>query len=39
MSLDKGPARDYPAHLAFLGNNIWGLENVANVQKLRPKGN
>ncbi len=38
VSLDRGQTPGLDAHLAFLGNNIWGLENVAHVHKLRPKG-
>jgi len=37
-SLDPGQSRDYPAHRTLLGENIWGLENVARTEVLPPKG-
>ena len=33
-SFDKGQAKEFPAHQIFLGAGIWGLENVANLDKL-----
>ena len=40
MSLDAGGGleRKWVAHTTFLGSNVWALENLANVHKLRPKG-
>ncbi|KFM72707.1 Kynurenine formamidase, partial [Stegodyphus mimosarum] len=34
LSLDYGPSKDFLAHRILLGANIYGLENVANVEKL-----
>jgi len=38
VSLDIGDSEDVLAHTTFLGNNIWGIENLANVEKLPPSG-
>jgi kynurenine formamidase len=37
-SLDKGQSLDYKAHQILLSNNLFGLENVANIEKLPPRG-
>ncbi len=37
-SFDHGQTKTYPAHQIFLGNNIYGLESVANIDKLPVKG-
>ena len=37
-SFDIGPSQTLPAHQIFLGNNIWALESVANIDKLPVKG-
>ena len=37
-SLDHGPSKDFRAHRVLLGANIPGLENVANLDRLPPKG-
>ena len=33
-SLDQGRTEDYPVHVAWLGSNRWGLENVANLSRV-----
>jgi kynurenine formamidase len=38
ISLDVGKSRDFPAHHFWLGQNKWGLENVANLGQLPPVG-
>lgn len=37
-SLDPGISKDFPVHRAWLGADKPGFENVANVDKLPPKG-
>lgn len=37
-SLDRGSSKDFPAHQLLNGANVYGLENVANLDKLPPKG-
>ena len=37
-SFDAAQAHTFPAHKIFLGNNVWGLENVANLDKLPESG-
>ncbi len=37
-SLDHGPSQDFIAHRVLNGANIPGLENVANLDRLPPKG-
>ena len=37
-SFDPGPSKILPAHQILLGNNIYGLESVANIDKLPVKG-
>jgi kynurenine formamidase len=36
MSLDNGPSKDFKTHHAWLPAGRWGLENVANLEKLSP---
>jgi kynurenine formamidase len=37
-SIDYGPSRDFVVHQIINGANLYGLENVANLEKLPPKG-
>ena len=37
-SLDIGASSDYPAHVAWLPGGRFGIENLANLEKLPPKG-
>ncbi len=37
-SLDHGSSKDFIAHQVLTGANVYGLENVANLDKLPPKG-
>lgn len=37
-SIDHGPSKDFIAHQILYGANIYGLENVANLEKLPAKG-
>ena len=37
-SLDHGPTTDFPVHTIWLGGGRWGIENVANLAALPPKG-
>ena len=37
-SLDHGPSRDFAAHRALAAANVYGLENVANLERLPPTG-
>jgi len=37
-SLDHGPSSDFPAHRILNEANIPGLENVANLERLPPRG-
>ena len=37
-SLDRGQSKDFFAHRILLSNNCFGLENVANIDKLPPRG-
>lgn len=37
-SLDHGPSKDFIAHRVLNGADLYGLENVANLDKLPPKG-
>jgi kynurenine formamidase len=34
MSLDHGPSKDFKVHYAWLPSGRWGLENVANLDKV-----
>ena len=38
LSLDYGPSTDFGAHFAVLPANRWGIENLANLRKLPPRG-
>ena len=38
MSLDYGPSSSFEAHLHFLRKNLWGIENMANVDLLPASG-
>lgn len=38
ISLDPGQTGSFPVHHYWLGQNKWGLENVANLGKLPPVG-
>ncbi len=38
LSLDYGPSTDFGAHFAVLPANRWGIENLANVGRIPPKG-
>lgn len=37
-SLDHGSSKDFVAHQLLTGGNVYGLENVANLEALPPKG-
>ena len=37
-SIDHGPSKDFIAHQILNGANIYGLENVANLDSLPAKG-
>ena len=34
LSLDHGPSKDFKVHYAWLPSGRWGLENVANLDKV-----
>jgi kynurenine formamidase len=36
--MDYGPSKDFIAHQIINGANVYGLENVANLEKLPPTG-
>ena len=38
LSLDHGPSTKFEVHYAVLGANKYGLENLANLRKIRPRG-
>jgi kynurenine formamidase len=38
MSLDPGNSTTFPVHLLLLGADRYGLENLANLGRVRPKG-
>ncbi len=38
LSLDYGLSTDFGAHFAVLPANRWGIENLANLRKLPPRG-
>ncbi|MBX9592458.1 MAG: cyclase family protein [Hyphomonadaceae bacterium] len=38
LSLDHGPSKDFKTHYAWLPAGRWGLENVANLDKVPPSG-
>jgi len=33
-SMDYGPSKDFPAHRIFNGANVYGLENIANLDRV-----
>jgi len=37
-SIDYGPSEDFVVHQIINGANLYGLENIANLEKLPPKG-
>jgi kynurenine formamidase len=38
LSLDNGPSKDFKTHHIWLPSGRWGLENVANLEKLPARG-
>ena len=38
LNLDASSAGDFPVHHFWLGQNKWGLENIANLGQVPPKG-
>jgi len=38
LSLDHGPSPDFAAHYAWLPSNRWGIECIANLDRLPPLG-
>jgi kynurenine formamidase len=38
LSLDHGPSKDFRTHVLWLGAGRWGLENVANLDKVTARG-
>ncbi len=38
LSLDYGPSADFATHYAWLPTNRWGMENVANLGLVPPRG-
>ena len=38
LSLDHGPSKDFATHHAWLPSGRWGLENVANLDRVPPTG-
>ena len=38
LSLDHGPSKDFKTHLLWLPGGRWGLENVANLDKVPAAG-
>jgi len=38
LSLDNGPSKDFATHHAWLPSGRWGLENVANLDRVPPAG-
>lgn len=38
ISLDHGPSKDFKTHTAWLPSGRWGLESVANLDKVPPRG-
>lgn len=38
LSLDAGHATRFPVHRAWLGSGRWGIENLANVERLPATG-
>jgi kynurenine formamidase len=38
LSLDHGPSKDFKTHTQWLGSGRWGLENVANLERVPATG-
>jgi len=38
LSLDHGPSKDFKTHYLWLPSGRWGLENVANLDRVPPAG-
>jgi kynurenine formamidase len=38
LSLDHGPSKDFKVHYGWLPSGRWGLENVANLDKVPASG-
>ena len=38
LSLDHGPSKDFKTHSAWLPSGRWGIENLANLDKVPPAG-
>jgi kynurenine formamidase len=38
MSLDPGNSTTFPVHVLLLGADRYGLENLANLSRVRPRG-
>jgi len=38
LSLDHGPSADFKTHYAWLPQNRWGIENIANLDKVPASG-
>ena len=38
LSLDNGPSKDFKVHHDWLPSGRWGLENVADLDKVPPAG-
>ena len=38
LSLDHGPSADFATHYAWLPTNRWGIENIANLEKVPASG-
>jgi kynurenine formamidase len=38
LSLDHGPSKDFKTHYLWLPSGRWGLENVANLDRVRASG-
>jgi kynurenine formamidase len=38
LSLDHGPSKDFKTHLTWLPSGRWGIENVANLDRVPAAG-
>jgi kynurenine formamidase len=38
LSLDFGPSPDFVTHYLWLGSNRWGMEALANLDRVPPRG-
>ena len=38
LSLDNGPSQTFDVHLAILGADLYGVENLANLSRIPPRG-